>query len=123
MLSPELEADVLTLLRALAAECKECLRGGSSCSTCWSNEASQLVGRITAQPQQVGMKKSKERDEAVLTAVRGAGRPVLASEIKVDGCSASLKSMILIRLKQRGFLKRICSPRKRPMYVALRPNG
>lgn len=97
-------------INIFASRCRVCLRKANiGCSDCDYNRATGLISEIdnvrNAKEEQYWQDNPvQERREMILRALRQAGRPLMSSEIVIDGVSRSLKGFTLKQMCKRRIL-------------------
>lgn len=101
---------IRAFINIFASRCRVCLRKANiGCSNCDYNRAMGLISEIdnvrNAKEEQYWQDNPvQERREMILRALRQAKRPLMSSEIVIDGVSRSLKGFTLKQMCKRHIL-------------------
>ena len=111
MIDEELERDVRDFLRAMANECKTCLRRNQGyCDTCYARRAERILERMSRDSSTESPAVRCDivaRMARIAAVMKRANRPVMSQEIYMrDLCSRSLKEWTLREMIRLGKVKR-----------------
>lgn len=113
MIDPDVETDLRNFIASLARMCKGCIRMGYACATCPCSRATVLHERMKPDAHNLASEREgrakacqKRRREIIRQVRRASPSPCFAIDIKVAGCAANMRSMVLADLVKEGILER-----------------
>ena len=122
-MTPEIEQRLVAFVRIIANRCHTCLRRREeNCQHCDSHTATRLLQDIeldiAVPPKDYSL---FARMSLIAESLKHAGKPVLSSEIALDGiCSNQLKQWTLKRMMRIGLIGRLLAFRTRSGYCVYR---